>query len=544
VRRALLAGALLAVAAATTAGVLAASDNPVRTAPGTTLGALDLAGLDRSALRDRIERAVEQGADTVTVRLGSQRSTVAAKDLGIGIDVDATADRVLARSGTARKWGVLPAGRGHAVGPLLDVDEALLQRTLTTLQGVGTRAATPGALAWDGRTLRAQAPRDGQSVEAGQLRTALLQAVARVPLPAEVVVPVVTVPTSVRVADVEAVAARGRALLADPPVLQAGKRSVTVSAQDLGPLLSLQAQGDLVTLGLTTDHALATRLAGRLSIAAVEPQLDAPVPATLLEAKGSATWDPVPATVTLVALGKAGQDVTPAAVLDALADLQPGRQPVPSTVAPPKSSAAGVGSIDAVLGTFTTRFSCCQARVHNIQLMARTLDETLVPPGGSFSINDIVGPRTTAKGYLDAPYIFEGELSTDIGGGVSQVGTTTLNAAFFAGVRLDEHKAHSFYISRYPTGREATLNYPNLDVRWTNTTSSPIFVRTKATSTSLTVTLYGHDDGRTVEAISGERQPVAGRDFRIRITRLLHLPDGTVRRDGFTTTYNKPPKGH
>ena len=40
-----------------------------------------------------------------------------------------------------------------------------------------------------------------------------------------------------------------------------------------------------------------------------------------------------------------------------------------------------------------------------------------------------------------------------------RLSTTTFNAAFFAGLDIPEHKAHSIYISRYPFGREATLAY-------------------------------------------------------------------------------------
>ena len=56
----------------------------------------------------------------------------------------------------------------------------------------------------------------------------------------------------------------------------------------------------------------------------------------------------------------------------------------------------------------------------------------------------------------------------DYGGGVSQVATTTYNAAFFAGLDDVEHHPHSLYISRYPVGREATVAYGKLDLRFKN----------------------------------------------------------------------------
>jgi DNA-binding CsgD family transcriptional regulator len=106
-------------------------------------------------------------------------------------------------------------------------------------------------------------------------------------------------------------------------------------------------------------------------------------------------------------------------------------------------------------------------------------------------------------GYGEAGTIVQGELVDTCGGGVSQFGTTTFNAAFFAGVQLDQWKAHSWYFTRYPMGREATLNYPELDVKFTNTTDGAIIVKTTYTGTSITVSVYGQPLATTVRAEHG-----------------------------------------
>ena len=62
----------------------------------------------------------------------------------------------------------------------------------------------------------------------------------------------------------------------------------------------------------------------------------------------------------------------------------------------------------------------------------------------------MAGPRTKAKGYQPAPFIADGEIVPDVGGGLSQFSTTMYNAAYFAGLRIDRHRPHSFYIDRYP----------------------------------------------------------------------------------------------
>jgi vancomycin resistance protein YoaR len=113
------------------------------------------------------------------------------------------------------------------------------------------------------------------------------------------------------------------------------------------------------------------------------------------------------------------------------------------------------------------------------------------------------------------------------------------NAAFFAGIPLDAFQPHSFYISRYPVGREATLAFGSLDVAWTNDTNAAILVDTSYTNSSITVTLYGDNGGRTVEAITGSRRSRANGGFTIDVTRVVSGPVSSRRT--ITTSYNPEP---
>jgi hypothetical protein len=97
--------------------------------------------------------------------------------------------------------------------------------------------------------------------------------------------------------------------------------------------------------------------------------------------------------------------------------------------------------------------------VTNIQRGAEIIDGTIVGPGERFSLNDVLGRRTIERGFVEAPQIYAGRLEDAVGGGVSQIATTTYNAAFFAGVQIVTHQPHEFYISRYPMGREATVSW-------------------------------------------------------------------------------------
>jgi hypothetical protein len=145
---------------------------------------------------------------------------------------------------------------------------------------------------------------------------------------------------------------------------------------------------------------------------------------------------------------------------------------------------------------FTTFFDCCQARVTNIRRMAATVNGTVVLPGQTFSVDEVVGPRTTAKGYVPAPYLQNGQgQCCAVGGGVSQFGTTIHNAVFWGGYQIDFHRPHTGWISRYPLGIEATLVYSSIDYRFTNDTPNPVTVRTSSTPTSVTVEIWGNQGG-------------------------------------------------
>jgi len=152
--------------------------------------------------------------------------------------------------------------------------------------------------------------------------------------------------------------------------------------------------------------------------------------------------------------------------------------------------------IEHMVVQFTTYHDCCQVRVSNIQLMADTIDGTIIPPGETFGINAFVGERTVEKGYQDAGTIIRGEIVETVGGGVSQFATTLYNTVFWGGYEDVQHKPHSFYFSRYPEGIESTVSYPQPELTFRNDTDHAIMLKTAYTDTSITVKIFGDNDGR------------------------------------------------
>jgi vancomycin resistance protein YoaR len=94
--------------------------------------------------------------------------------------------------------------------------------------------------------------------------------------------------------------------------------------------------------------------------------------------------------------------------------------------------------------------------------------------------------------------IINGELTTGLGGGVCQVSTTVFNAAYEGGLDITARTNHALYISHYPQGRDATVNYPDVDLKFVNDTKAWLLLRTFVSSYSLTVNLYGTSPHRHV----------------------------------------------
>jgi len=124
--------------------------------------------------------------------------------------------------------------------------------------------------------------------------------------------------------------------------------------------------------------------------------------------------------------------------------------------------------VKQVTGTFTTYYPGSAYRVNNIGKAARLINGTFLKPGESFSMNRTLGFRSTANGWMSGGAIDGGKVVQRMGGGISQATTTTFNAIFFAGLEDIYHKPHSLYFSRYPVGREATLDWVSVDMKFRN----------------------------------------------------------------------------
>ena len=211
-----------------------------------------------------------------------------------------------------------------------------------------------------------------------------------------------------------------------------------------------------------------------------------------------------------------------------------------------------------------------QNRVHNIQLMADTVNGAIVMPGETFSLNEYVGQRTVEKGYLPAgaiigPIIECCDDPANIGGGVSQFTTTLYNAVFWSGLEDVKHTPHTLYITRYPEGIEATLGWPDPDLVFRNNTDAAVYIKTEYTADSITVKLFGDTGGLKVSMERSERTyftepqdyfdpdptiPPGEQEitddgtpgFTVTVTRIITFPDASTTSQNWIWRYDPWPR--
>jgi vancomycin resistance protein YoaR len=203
-------------------------------------------------------------------------------------------------------------------------------------------------------------------------------------------------------------------------------------------------------------------------------------------------------------------------------------------------------------------------RIWNVRLMAEILDGQVIEPGQVFDFNERVGNRTADRGFREGQAIVGGLLIPSIGGGVCQVATTVYDAAFYGGYPVLERTNHSFYISHYAMGMDATVSWGGPNLRFRNDSQYGILIKTAASASNMTVTFYSTDRGIAVTKETGtphDQVPAKPRyilnpalkgkqssqkssgegGFTVRVDRVVRRHGKVVRRDSFNSVYTPDP---
>ena len=469
--------------------------------PGVRVDGVDVEGAsERSAYADLSALAAELESTAIEARAGETELSASPSLFGLDIDELATL-RDSRRAGRSRNpleqalGTVLRRIRDDEIDLTVRFDEVGVAGVLDGWQQQVADGVVEGDLVFDGTEVVPVYPEAGTGIvrdDAQDLLVAALRAASRDRLE----LPVGTVQPRVDRAAVDTAAARARAVLTgEYEVLVAGA-ALVVRPPAIAASLDAHVAGDELELRIDPERL---RFALGEELTAVE---QAPVDATF-EVSSAGTVSVVPS--------RSGRQVDLALVGDAILDGQRRITAELLETEPGRDTAwAEALGIRELVSTFTTRHPSGQSRVTNIHRAADIVNNTIVEPGSVFSLNDTLGPRTAERGFVQAP-VFYGEFTEDYGGGVSQFATTIFNAVFFGGYEDVEHKPHSIYFSRYPMGREATVNYPSVDLKFRNDSPAGILIRTGYSADSITVSFYGDKEGKVVRAegpnVLAERPP-------------------------------------
>jgi vancomycin resistance protein YoaR len=442
--------------------------------PGVRVLGVDVGGESREQivrdLRNWSRRAV-------TIRAGAQSFHVQRGWL-VSIDADATADRALAAGSEL----ALIVPERQDVAPVIGrADEA--DNVLEQLARAG-RDARPANVELHGATVVVTPSREGRRLDNAVLLRRLSRNASVVNAPFR------RVPPSISEAAAESAAAEARTLLGQPVQIDYhGARRGALTPAQLAHAVAIDQHGSGFVVHVDGD-ALAN---------VVRPRLG-----NWIQRARNARFVVVGGRVSVIP-SRPGRDVVPTQLVSAVtaaatrghvAHVELGaRQPDLTT-----AEAHALG-INEKLVAFTTDMGVSSSnRIHNVHLMADFIDGTLIKPGETFSFNEVVGPRTAERGFLEGQMIIGSLVLPSIGGGVCQTATTLFNDAFEVGLPILERTNHNLYLSHYPLGRDATVSWGGPDFKFKNDLQHGILITTSYTDSTLTFTFYGTNEHRRVVA--------------------------------------------
>lgn len=530
------------------AGHFLAGDNLPRNA---SVSGVELGGLTADAAEQKLRTELaERAGHELAITAGDQTLTVAPADAGLAVDYAAS----IAQAGGGRSWNpatILTVLFGGTERPaVLAVDQTKLDATIASLAERVDVAPVDAEVTYSGVKPKRTEGKDGVALD----RAATAEAVKAAYLSeTEVDAPVGPVEPEVTTADADEVVSgiAARAVSAPISVSVGDKGKIKVDPKQLAASLRFEVQG-----GELVPVFDAEALDKQVVPALKELGLKQPKDATITIRNGK------PKIISSVD----GQGVDPAQlgsalvpVLDQASGRTAGVEVTTRAAAFTTDDARKLG-VKKVIGKFTTYFPGTAYRYNNIGKAARLVNGTFLKPGEVFSMNQTLGQRTRAAGWMSGGAIDGGRIVERMGGGISQATTTVFNAVFFAGLEDIYHKPHSLYFSRYPVGREATLDWASVDMKFRNDSPYGVVMqawitgRTGSTG-SITVQVWStkrytiksstpirsnyRAPGKTIyDDSSGCTPQSAMSGFDVRFDRLFYEGKKLVKREPFKWSYN------
>lgn len=496
-----------------------------------TVEGVNVGGMTQQVASATLKRELEsKGTAPIVVALADTGRTIKVDPAssGLALDIDGTLDAMVGFSlNPARIWEHLVGDVHRPV--LTTVDAAKLEAAVDNGAKAVETAPKDGTVFFPAGKVSVTPAVVGTSVDVPTVVDLVSQGYPRSSaLSAEVT----RTPPKVTQAKVDAAVRSFAAPAMSAPIsLVVGDRTAPLLPAQVAPALTMVV-GDGGTLTPTLDKGAIEGIVTQLAAGFLPQPQDARI----------VLQDGAPAVVPAVDGVKVDPSTVSDLVLKALTDPKRTATLTAAAAKPALSTdqAKALG-VTSVIASFDSAFPVNPSRTANLVAASATINGTFVAPGATFSLNGILGERTADKGYQEGYVIEGGRLVKGTGGGISQVSTVVYNLAWFAGGELLEHTPHSFYISRYPEGREATVYWPTIDNKWRNPSKYGMLIQMYVADNQVHGRVWS-TKVYDVEAQQGPRSNLTtGRDIVDDTTTCVPQPQGTP---GFDVTVKRLFKQH
>lgn len=183
----------------------------------------------------------------------------------------------------------------------------------------------------------------------------------------------------------------------------------------------------------------------------------------------------------------------------------------------------------------------------NMALSLSKCNNSIINPGDTWSFNTCTGnSNLTSNGYKSAGVIVNGKMSTGIGGGICQSSTTIYNATLLCGMEVVERSCHYFKSSYVDAGRDATIDYGNIDLKMKNIFDYQLFMECYMDGVVLHCNMYGIPNPEFDEIkINSSVTSYFSNGFRAQASRTYYLDGKEVKTEALpnSTYYTSSPGG-
>lgn len=198
------------------------------------------------------------------------------------------------------------------------------------------------------------------------------------------------------------------------------------------------------------------------------------------------------------------------------------------------------------LSTYSTYSYNTENGTHNMEQALSACNGSVIEPGATWSFNKCTGDSNLeSNGYKPATVISNGRYEQGIGGGICQASTTIYYAAIYANMGIVERYNHKWASSYAAAGLDATIDYPNLDLKLKNNTSYQMFMECTMSGNKLIVNIYGYKNpSYDTIATYSETCDITSETFGARAYRIFYKDGKEIKREQLPSSTYSLSDGH